>query len=111
MIDHFEATLDDLTQSVLARTGRRDSLIYVHHPHLEHLATTGETFNDVVSATLRKVAPRHGVRYYDATADLRAEFGAQPERYYVANDMHFNAAGQRAYGLAVARYLARQAIR
>jgi YHS domain-containing protein len=105
-IAYFAATLDDLTQTVLRQMGRRDGLVYIHHPHLEHFNPAGGSFNDVVSATLREVSLRHGVRYYDATEDLKAEFGKAPERYYIPNDVHFNAAGQRAYGIAVAKYLA-----
>jgi hypothetical protein len=105
-IDHFEATLDDLTQTVLARTGRPDRLIYLHHPHLEHVRTSGPMFNTIVFATVSQVASRHNVQYYDATEDLRKEFGAKPENYYIPDDMHFNAAGIRAYGIAVARRLA-----
>jgi hypothetical protein len=105
-IDYFVATLDDLTQTVVRRVGSRDNLVYIHHPHLEHLKSGGAAFNDVVSTTLREVAARHGVRYYDAVDDLKAEFGKAPESYYIPNDVHFNAAGQQAYGIAVARYLA-----
>lgn len=48
---------------------------------------------------------RNNVRYYDATDDLKVEFGAAPERYYIPNDMHFNERGLRAYSDAVAKYL------
>ncbi len=106
-IDHFESTLEDLTSSVVARLGGPDRLVYLHHPHLEHLRTSG-AFNDIVSTTIRKVASRNGAKYYDATKDLKAEFGGEPEKYYIPDDVHFNALGQRAYGLAVARFLARE---
>jgi len=109
-IDYFKATLDDLTRTVLSRSRGADDLVFIHHPHLEHLKSTGQAFNDVVSAAVQEVASRHNVRYYDATADLSKEFGSDPERYYIPNDMHFNPAGLRAYGVAVARYLAAQPI-
>lgn len=105
-IDYFAANLDDLTQTVIALLGSRDRLIYVHHPHLEHLKAGTTRYNNIVSATLRAGASRHHVRYYDATEDLKAEFGNTPESYYVPKDMHFNAAGLRAYGASVAKFLA-----
>jgi len=106
-IDHFKITLADLMQTVLSQIGRTDALVLVHHPHLEHLKAGDGAFNNVVSGTIREVALRYNVKYYDAAADLRAEFGDKPEAYYIPNDMHFNAAGQKAYGLLVAKYLAR----
>src|SRR5438477_117196 len=70
-IDYFKATLEDLTQTVIARMGSPEALIYIHHPHLEHLHTAGVVFNNLVSETLQDVASRHHVRYYDATGDLK----------------------------------------
>jgi hypothetical protein len=104
-LEYFEATLDELTRTVIERMGSPDRLIYLHHPHLGHVAATGTPYNHVLVDAIREVASRHGVRFYDATDDLKADFAATPERYYIPDDMHFNALGLRAYGLAVARYL------
>ena len=105
-IAYFAATLQDLTETVTRLTGSPQSLIYIHHPHLENLRTGRESFNNVVSKTIREVAARNNVRYYDATDDLKVAFGAAPERYYIAHDMHFNERGLKAYSDAVAKYLA-----
>ena len=105
-IEYFKRTLEDLTQSVLSQTGRPDGLIYIHHPHLEHLKTGGDMFNDIVARAIEEIASRHKVRFYDATEDLKKAFGAEPDKFYIPNDMHFNSAGLRAYGGAVAKYLA-----
>ena len=105
-IGYFDATLEDLTRTALSRVGSPDGLVYIHHPHLEHLRSEGGGFNDIVATTVREVAARHNVRFYDTTDDLKAQFGSHPERYYIPNDMHFNERGQRAYGVAVAKYLA-----
>jgi hypothetical protein len=105
-IAYFKRTLDDLTQTVVLLMGKPDALVYIHHPHLEHLSANGAVFNDIVSETLREVASRHGVKYHDFVPDLKAEFGAEPRQYYIPNDMHLNAAGTRAYGIAVAQFLA-----
>jgi hypothetical protein len=92
-IAYFAATLQDLTETVTRLMGSSQGLIYIHHPHLENLRAGRESFNNIVSDTIREVAARNDVRYYDATDDLKVEFGAAPERYYIANDMHFNESG------------------
>jgi hypothetical protein len=104
-IEYFQRTIEDLTQTVVTLMGTADSLVYIHHPHLPHLGSAGVVFNDIVSETVRDVAARNNVRYYDATDDLRREFGKEPQRYYIPDDVHFNADGTRAYGTAVAKYL------
>lgn len=105
-IAYFNMTLDDLTKTVIALVGGSDCLIYIHHPHLEHLHETGTVFNNVVAESVGEVARRYHVRFYDATEDLRSAFGSEPDKYYIPNDMHFNPAGTRMYGMAVAQYLA-----
>lgn len=105
VIRYYAGTLDDLTETVLRLMGGPQHLIYIYHPLLYNLRTKGEVFNSVASDTIREVAVRHNVRYYDATDDLKTAFGGEPERYYIPNDMHFNERGLQAYGLAVAEYL------
>jgi hypothetical protein len=105
-IEYFRMTLDDMTTTVLATMGGPKGLVLIHHPHLGHLRSAGVAFNNVVSATLQDVARRQGVDYYDATEDLRKAFGPEPEKYYIPDDMHFNADGTRAFGIAVAKHLA-----
>lgn len=105
-IAYFQAMLEDLTQTVVSRMGTADAVVYIHHPHLQHLGAPGVVFNNIVADTVREVASRHRVRFYDATEDLKTEFGAEAQKYYIPNDVHFNAAGTRAYGIAVAKYLA-----
>jgi hypothetical protein len=105
-IAYFAASLDDLTQSVIRLTGSPEKLVYIHHPHLPHLKTSGRQYNNIVSETLREVASRYGVRYYDATEDLKVRFGNDPERYYIPDDPHFNQSGARIYSIAVAEHFA-----
>jgi hypothetical protein len=106
-IAYFRATMEDLTRTLVSHSGSPDSSVYIHHPHLEHLAAGSGAFNDIVATTVASVASRYGAGFYDASADLQREFGADPRKYYIANDMHLNELGLRAYGLAVARYLVR----
>jgi hypothetical protein len=105
-IEYFRTTLDDLTQTVISRMSTPDGLIYIHPPLLQHFSGGGAAYNNIVSDTVREVASRHHVIFYDATEDLRAEFSNEAQKYYVPQDVHFNVDGTRAYGIAVAKYLA-----
>jgi hypothetical protein len=104
-MSYFSASLDDLTQSVIRLIGGPDNLVYIHHPHLQHLGGGKTRYNNIVSATLRATASRHNVSYYDAADDLKARFGNAPEAYYIHDDIHFNAAGLQAYATLVASFL------
>jgi hypothetical protein len=106
VIRYYAGSLEDLTRTVVGLMGDPQRLIYIYHPLLYNFGTKRVVFNSVASDTIREVAARHNVRYYDATDDLRKVFGGAPERYYIPNDMHFNERGLQAYGLAVAKYLA-----
>lgn len=105
-VAYFSTTLEDLTKTVIALVGGLDGLIYIHHPHLQHLRAMGTVFNNVVAESVGEVASRYHVRFYDATEDLKSAFGGEPEKFYIPNDMHFNSAGTRMYGMVVAKYLA-----
>jgi hypothetical protein len=70
-LDYFEAILDELTRTVVERMGSPDRLIYLHHPHLAQVAATPTPYNHVLVEAIREVASRHGVRFYDATDDLK----------------------------------------
>ena len=110
-IAYFKTTLEDLTNTVVSLMGEPNALIYIHHPHLEHLEAIGGVFNNVVAETLRQVADSRNVRFYDATNDLKATFGNDPAKYYFPNDMHFNPVGTSMYGKAVAKFLASEPTR
>jgi lysophospholipase L1-like esterase len=68
-------------------------------------------FNNVVAETLTQVANAHDVRFYDAANDLKSAFGSEPGKYYFPDDMHFNPAGTRMYGMVVARFLVGELIK
>lgn len=106
VIQYYATTLEDLTRTVIGLVGDPQRLILIYHPFLYNLRTKGVVFNSIASDTIRQVAARNNVRYYDATNDLKMAFGGAPERYYIPHDMHFNERGLQAYGLAVAKYLA-----
>lgn len=95
----FEARVDELLSTASALMGGREKVLVAYHPHLQHLQpdARGRFWNTFVRDTLERVARRSGVAFYDATDDLRQEFGASPQAYYWPNDMHFNFEGLAAY--------------
>jgi hypothetical protein len=104
-IAYFAASLEDLTRTVTKLAGGPDRLVYIHHPHLQHLLPGPGRYNHIVAETIGEVAARNHVVYYDATADLAEQFGNAPQDYYGADDVHFNEAGLRAYSMEVAKFL------
>jgi hypothetical protein len=106
-IDHFESLIEELTMTALGYLNSPSKLVFIHHPHLEHLSSDdrGHFWNSTIAETIKRVAARHNVGFYDATADLRRDFGVTPKQYYLPADMHFNREGLRHYGIAVAKEL------
>ena len=105
-IDYFHRTVEDLTQTIQSLMPGAARLVYIHHPYLEHLTAHGAGFSSMVAETVAAVALRHEAKFYDATEDLRQEFGRHPENFYIPNDLHLNEHGLQAYGVAVAKFLA-----
>lgn len=103
----FRDNLNEMAETVSHITGRADKVLFLFHPHLQHLKpdTTGSNWNDVVASSIGDVATQHGIHFYNATEDLGSIFGNHPEDYYWYGDMHFTLEGLREYGTLVARAL------
>ena len=61
---------------MLKQTVPADRIVFVSHPHLQHLLPAGdaERWIDATRAAVRKVAPAHGALYFDSTAELSRRF-------------------------------------
>lgn len=107
-IAFFESRLDELALTLIALAGGPERILFTYHPHLQQLRAEsgGRVWNSFVSDALNRVAARHGVRFYNATEDLRQQFGVGPQLYYWPNDMHFNFEGIAAYGRLLAPQIA-----
>lgn len=106
----FEKNLGELAEALVDLMGDKQRILLAFHPRREHLKPdpNGDTWNHVVSDTIRRVAAKYGVAFYDATEDLRRAFGDQPEQYYWGEpDMHFNFEGMRIYSEHLAEALAK----
>jgi lysophospholipase L1-like esterase len=106
-MQYFAATLDELFGTLTARLPARRILV-VRHPHIWHLPHDGTgrpSWNRAVGGLVGAAAARSGVRFFDAQDELSTRFGAQADRYYWPNDMHFNLDGMQAYGELVGREL------
>jgi lysophospholipase L1-like esterase len=104
----FEANVKELCETLVGCMPDTRRILFVHHPHLGHLMrdVNGRTWNHIVSETVARQATAHGIRFYDAEADLLRECQGHPENYYWPDDMHFNFKGVECYGNLVGRELA-----
>ena len=106
-IEFFEKDLDDLARTLVRLTGGPQKILFLYHPHLEHLKpdARGRTWNHFVSDGLARVAVRYGIGFYNATGDLKEAFHGEPEKYYWKGDMHFNFTGLEIYAQGIAKKL------
>ena len=104
----FRRNLGELVDVLAADLPSRDRILFIRHPHIEHLAggEAGALWNDLAASTVRKVALANGARYFDATPDLRKVFGGKPQDFYWRGDMHFSFSGLEAYSQSVTPFIA-----
>jgi hypothetical protein len=103
----FERNIAELI-GVIGRTVPADRIVFISHPHLEHLLPPGHArhWNDIVRSSVAKVAKAHGALFFDSTPELARHFAGRPQDYYLNGDMHFNFAGMGQYANSVADFLA-----
>jgi hypothetical protein len=105
--NYFRSTLKELTETLVALLGDPKKIMIVYHPHLYHLIPDprGVLWKARVPSLIKEAAEASGIRFYDATADLKAAFGEDAEKFYEHEDMHFNTPGFRLYSEAIAKEL------
>lgn len=101
----FEKNLNELADVLIDGLGAADKVIWVCHPHPQHIQVAqGEaTHQRLVFDSVKKVAEARGIHYYDATSDLKREFGERYKDFYLPGDVyfHFNAAGLAIYSKCI----------
>jgi lysophospholipase L1-like esterase len=104
----FRRNLSELIHVLGAGLSSNGHIVFIRHPHLEHLTPQGKGFvwNGAVGATVGQVAKAHGAQFFDAVPVLRQRFGGQPQKYYWPGDMHYNFEGSDLYADSVADFLA-----
>jgi hypothetical protein len=91
-------------------TGSPQRVVFIRHPHLEHLETPERPpiWSNLIGSTVGRTVTSLGASYVDATPELIQRFGGDPQRYYWPGDMHLNFKGLRQYSEVVAAFLARK---
>lgn len=99
-IDFFEGNLDDLARTLVRLMGTPKRVIFIYHPHLQHLKpdSNGHYWNHFVSEAVGKIASVHRIPFYDVTLDFKRSTQGEPEKYFKPHDMHFNFEGIEIYG-------------
>lgn len=109
----FRQNLQELAGVLKGYTGDGGRVLFIFHPHLEHLKpdAEGRVWNDLVSSTVREMCAANGFHFFNATETLKARFGAHPEEFYWPGDMHFSFEGLEEYSYAVAAFMASDMIK
>jgi hypothetical protein len=105
----FRQNLQELADVLKDYTGDGGRVIFIYHPHLQHLKpdAEGRLWNDLVSSSVQKIAVANGFHFFNATATLKQRFGSHPEDlYWRKSDMHFSFKGLEEYSAAVAAFMA-----
>jgi hypothetical protein len=106
-IDFFRQNLTELAETVTELMGGKQNILFVCHPHLQHLVPgpQGKVWNRFAAETVAEVTSQLGISFYDAKDDLERAFRGRPQDYYWHGDMHLNFAGFRIYGTLIAERL------
>jgi len=106
-IGFFRSNVVELVETLIDLIGNKDRILLLYHPHLQHLVPDQDNryWNHFVSNTVKDVAARYDIAFYDATEDLRTRFNGNPEQYYWNKNIHFNFDGLKVYGDLVAQSL------
>ncbi len=109
----FRQNLQELADVLNGYTGDGSRVLFIYHPHLEHLKpdAEGHVWNDLVSSTVQRVCIDNGFLFFNATETLKRRFGSHPENFYWPGDMHFNFEGLAEYSNAVAAFMASNMIK
>jgi len=105
----FRQNLQELADVLKDYTADGSRVLFVFHPHIQHLKpdASGRLWNDLVSASVQRMAADNNFLFFNATATLKVRFGSQPEKFYWrSGDMHYDFEGLEAYSAAVAAYMA-----
>lgn len=100
----LSANIRELAITLTALLPGPDRVLFVCHPHLQHLVPEADGFvwHRLVADAVDRIAGETGVGFYDAAPGLRLAAGGDPASLYWRNDMHFNFRGTRAYGRLLA---------
>jgi hypothetical protein len=106
-ITFFENNVAELVETLIELMGRKQRILFIHHPHLRHIQPDADDghWNPLISSIVQATTKEYGVAFYDSTDELKKLFGDRADEYYLSEDMHFNFAGLKIYGELVAKKL------
>jgi hypothetical protein len=112
-LSSFRQNLQELAYVLKDYTGDGRRVLFIFHPHLEHLKADaeGRVWNDLVSSTVRNMCIDNGFLFFNATETLKRRFGSHPEDFYWPGDMHFSFGGLEEFSNAVAAFMASDMIK
>jgi hypothetical protein len=91
----FRDNLQELADVLKGHTGDGSRVLFIFHPHLQHLEPDA-----------------HGrFLFFNATSTLKQRFGPKPEDFYWPGDMHYSFEGLEEYSNAVAAFMASDMIK
>ena len=106
-ISFFENNINELIETLIELMGRRQKILFIHHPHLRHIQPDPHAgyWNPLISSIVQASTKKYGVAFYDSTDELKKAFGGKADEYYISEDMHFNDRGLKIYSELVAKKL------
>lgn len=106
-IAFFEDNIRQLIETLIELMGKRQRIIFIHHPHLRHIQPDPQAgyWNPLISSIVKKETRKYGVSFYDSTEEIKKSFGERPQDYYLSEDMHFNFQGLKIYAKLIAQKL------
>ncbi len=106
-LSSFRDNLQELADVLKGHTGDGSRVLFIFHPHLEHLKPNaeGRVWNNLVSSTVQKMCIENGFHFFNATSTLKQRLGPKPEGFYWPGDMHFSFEGLEEYSNAVAAFM------
>ena len=98
-IQFFENNLSELAETLIDQLGDKNRIMFVNHIYSRHIKSEGDghLYNSIVSDSVKKIADKYQIYFYNATEDLKKSFGDHPEKYYWTKDTHFNFEGLKIY--------------
>lgn len=109
-IANFRKDLVELAETLIRLTGSPEKILFLYHPHLYQLTPDprGFLWRANVPPLLTEISEKYGVDFYDATADLKKDFGERPDLFYREWDMHFYPNGMQAYSRRISEKLSKK---
>lgn len=105
--ESFREDLNELMTTLIEQMGDPRKILLLYHPQLYQLTPDPRAFlwRPIVPGLLKEASEKFHIDFYDASQDLKREFGDRPDKFYREWDMHFYPNGMQAYSRFIAAKL------